>query len=174
MVRTATLKKKYVDGYALLKETKKKRGTFWRKAPPDPLLQMAEVELAASLKEKPESFDTINAICQAQPEWRYGAEMRIVAAALGSGDDSLRPLEMEQLYLNNFGNRFSAWFFPLRVTTPGAAWRRAAGSVLAREASYLPHSKDAWRALIPMVTHGDIKPSLTQLDEKVRAQSMSL
>jgi hypothetical protein len=171
LFRTGILKKKYVDTYALLKETKKKRGSFWRKAPPDPPLQLVEVELGASLREAPVGLDAVEQICKTHEDWRYAAEMRIVAAALASGSDSLRPLEMEQLYLNDFGNRFSAWFFPLRVTPAGAAWRRAAGPVLAREAFHLPHVKDAWRALVPLVTHGDVKPSLAEVDERARQQS---
>jgi hypothetical protein len=169
MFRTGVLKKKYVDTYALLKETVKKRGSFWRKAPPDPLLQVVEVELKGSLKETSVDFGAIDAICQAHPEWRYAAEMRTVAAALTS--DSLLPLEMEQRYLDDFGDRFSAWFFPLRVTPPGAEWRRAAGPMIARECFYLPHCKDAWRALVPMVTHGDVKPSLSEIDDRVTRQS---
>jgi hypothetical protein len=174
LFRTGILKKTYVDTYALLKETKKKRSSFWRKTPPEPLLQIVEVELGALLREAPVKLEAVEQICQAQPEWRYAAEMRIVAAAMTSGSDSLRPLEMEQRYLNDFGNRFSAWFFPLRVTPAGAAWRREAGHVIAREAFHLPHAKDAWRALVPMVTHGDVKPSLAELDERVRRQSADL
>lgn len=171
LYRTGIQKKQLVDTYALLKQTKKKRESHWRKPPPDPPLQLVEVELGAYFREATVPFAAVDKIWRSDESWRYAAEMRIVAAAAAASPDSEQPLEVMQQYLENFGNRFNAWYLPLRASQPGAPWRIELGRYLAREALYLPHEREVWRALLPLIGSGDLGPAVAEIDARITAQS---
>jgi hypothetical protein len=171
LYRVGMQKKQLVDTYALFKQTKKKREAHWRKSAPEPGLQLVEVELGAYYREATTPTAIVDEICRARSDWRYAAEMRVVAIAAAAPSDSGAPLDAIQRYLENFGNRFSAWWLPLKASQPGAPWRVRLGRLLAREAFHLPHERDVWKALLPLVGEGDLQPAAAEIDARIAEQS---
>lgn len=97
----------------------------------------------------------VEAACNAEPLWRYGALVRAIVAAKKAPS---RALDVWHAYLTAFGNDFESTFTVIRLVPE--AVKRDVAKILCREAFHLPHEPAPWKLLA----------ALFGADDEVRAE----
>jgi hypothetical protein len=92
------------------------------------------------------SLARVEAACEQQPLWRYGAKVRVIMAAARAPH---RALAMYLAYLSNFGNDFDTGRSVLSLAPEDI--KRDVARIICREAAYLPHDPAPWQLLGALV-----------------------
>lgn len=101
----------------------------------------------------------VEAACNEEPLWKYGAKVRAIVAAARA---PTRALEMYQALLAGFGNDFETTL-PVISLVPQTV-RRDVARLLCREAFHLPHEPAPWKLL------GALFDVAAPIDEEIDAR----
>jgi len=107
----------------------------------------------------------VEAACEEESLWRYGAKVRaIVGAALAPA----RALELFHAHLAGFGNDFESTLAVVSLVPEPV--KRDVARVMCREAFYLPHEPAPWKILGALFGVGD--EINDEIDARLRDQSV--
>jgi hypothetical protein len=122
---------------------------------PSPRVDVVRAHLGLLYEHGDVTLSRVEAACNAEPLWRYGAMVR---AIVGAKKAPSRAGDLWHAYLSAFGNDFESTFTVIRLVPE--ATKRDIAKVLCREAFHLPHEPAPWKLL----------GALFGVDREVRAE----
>jgi hypothetical protein len=118
------------------------------------------------------SVQQLSRICEADDVWRFGARVRVAAAAAQAGSGAREPAQLLHDFIGAFGNDRRCWHEALVSAPTNAIWKRDSARILGREAQHLPHERAVWEVMSMFMTDpGTIQQIVDEIDARLAAQA---